>query len=397
VAVPGIVSHLDLWWEDPIASRFFRRLASLGRLIIFDKRDTGLSDSAPGDLSLEQRMEDVQAVMRACGSSRAVLFGYSEGGPMSILFAATYPERVTSLILAAAAARWSPAPDYPCGRQSAEVFETFEHLASAGWGQGGSIELYAPSLAGSARARQEIARWERMAASPSALLRMLRLCRSIDVRDTLAAIRVPTLIIQRKDDRITPTCHGRYLADHIAGARYFEQPGDHLLWLGDTDAMFAEIERFLTGASRPVEADRVLATILRVEVADSYHDAISQHVRSHRGRLINSGDDGVLATFDGPGRAIRCAAAIREAAITDGIQIRAAVHTGEVEFLDDAVAGASVHVTDRVAALAQPAEILVTRTVKDLVAGSGISFADRGSSEPTATADEWPLFAVVGV
>jgi class 3 adenylate cyclase len=236
-----------------------------------------------------------------------------------------------------------------------------------------------------------------MAASPSALLRMLRLCRSIDVRDTLSAIRVPTLIIQREDDRITPACHGRYLADHIAGARYFEQPGDHLLWLGDTDAMFAEIERFLTGASRPVEADRVLATILRVEVADSYHGAISQHVRSHRGRLINSGDDGVLATFDGPGRAIRCAAAIREAAITDGIQTRAAVHTGEVEFLDDTVAGASVHVTDRIAALAQPAEILVTRTVKDLVAGSGISFADRGSYEPTATADGWPLFAVVGV
>jgi class 3 adenylate cyclase len=277
------------------------------------------------------------------------------------------------------------------------VFGFFEHLASAGWGQGGSIDLYAPSLAGSARARQEIARWERMAASPSALLRMLRLCRSIDVRDVLAAIRVPTLIIQRENDRVTPPCHGRYLADHIAGARYFEQPGDHLLWLGDTDAMFAEIERFLTAASRPVEADRVLATILRVAVADSYHDAISQHVRSHRGRLISSGDDGVLATFDGPGRAIRCAAAIREAAITDGIRIRAAVHTGEVEFLAGTVAGNSIHVTDCVAALAQPAEILVTRTVKDLVAGSGISFADRGSSEPTATADGWPLFAVVGV
>jgi pimeloyl-ACP methyl ester carboxylesterase len=242
-----VVSHLDLWWEDPTTSRFFRRLASLGRLIMFDKRDTGLSDSAPGDISLERRMEDVRAVMRACDSRQAVLFGYSEGGPMSILFAATYPDSVSSLILAAASARWSSAPGYPCGSESAEMFETFEHLAAAGWGQGGSIELYAPSRAGSARARRNIARWERMAASPSAMLRMVAVCRSIDVRGALAAIRVPTLIIQRQDDRVTPPCHGRYLAAHIAHARYFEQPGDHLLWLGDTDAMLAEIEQFLTG------------------------------------------------------------------------------------------------------------------------------------------------------
>lgn len=396
IAVPGIVSHLDLWWEDPTASRFFRRLASLGRLIMFDKRDTGLSDRAPGDLSLERRMEDVRAVMRACGSSRAVLFGYSEGGPMSILFAATYPERAVSLILAAASARWSPAPRYPCGREAPEMFEAFEHLASAGWGQGRSIEWYAPSRADSARARREIARWERMAVSPSALLRMLRLCRSIDVRDTLPAIRVPTLIIQRQDDRITPPCHGRYLAEHIAGALYFEQPGDHLLWLGDTDAIFAEIEQFLTGPPRRPGSDRVLATILRQDMtgAPDAVAGIGQHVQSQRGRLIKTTAHEILATFDGPGRAIRCAAAMRDAAAAAGIQTRAGIHTGEVEVLGEEIAGTSVEITDRIAALARPAEILVSRTVKDLVIGSGIAFADRGAPQLTAIPGEWPLFAV---
>jgi DNA-binding SARP family transcriptional activator/pimeloyl-ACP methyl ester carboxylesterase len=398
IAVPGLVSHLDLWWEDPTASRFFRRLASLGRLIMFDKRDTGLSDSAPGDLSLERRMEDVRAVMRACDSSRAVLFGYSEGGPMSILFAATYPESVTSLILAAAAARWSPAPDYPCGRGSAEMFEAFERLASGGWGQGGSIEWYAPSRAGSARARRELARWERMAASPSAMLRMIAVCRSVDVRGALPAVGVPALIIQREDDRITPPCHGRYLAAHIAHARYFQQPGEHLLWLGDTDAMFAEIEQFLTGPPGRSESDRVLTTILRQELPGALNAAIiGQHVRAQRGHLISTPGRELLATFDGPGRAIRCAAAIRDAAATAGIQARAGIHAGEADMHGDQITGTAVDITGRIAALARPAEILVSRTVKDLVVGSGIAFADRGSHRLTGIADAWPLFAVTGL
>jgi DNA-binding SARP family transcriptional activator/pimeloyl-ACP methyl ester carboxylesterase len=399
IAVPGVVSHLDLWWEDATASRFFRRLASLGRLIMFDKRDTGLSDRATGDLSLEQRMEDLRAVMRACDSSQAVLFGYSEGGPMSILFAATYPGSVTSLILAAASARWSPAPDYPCGRESAEMFESFEHLASAGWGQGGSIEWYASSRAGSSRARRELAQWERMAASPSAMLRMLAMCRSIDVRSALTAIRVPTLIIQRHDDRVTPPCHGRYLAAHIAHARYFEQPGDHLLWLGDTDAMLAEIEQFLTGPPREPGPDRVLTTILRQEMTGAMSAATiaGQHVRSQRGHLIKTTAHGILATFDGPGRAIRCAAAIRDTAATHGSQARAGIHTGEVEVLGDQIAGTPVDITDRIAALARPTEILVSRTVKDLVVGSAIAFAERGSCQLTGVPDRLPLFAVTGL
>jgi len=245
VIVPGLISHLDLWWEDPYAARFHRRLASLGRLIMFDKRDTGLSDRAVGEDTAEQRIEDVRAVMRASGSNRAVLFGYSEGGPMSILFAARYPERVAALILGAASARWPAAPGYPCGEQTEEMASALEDLAARRWGQGDSIEWYAPSLARSDAARRSLARWERMAASPSAVLRMLRMIREIDVRDVLPGLGVPALIIQRRQDRITPPCHGRYLAAHLPGARYFEQPGDHLLWLGDTDAMFGQIREFL--------------------------------------------------------------------------------------------------------------------------------------------------------
>ena len=245
VIVPGLISHLDLWWEDPYAARFYRQLASLGRLIMFDKRDTGLSDRAVGEDTAEQRIEDVRAVMRASGSNRAVLFGYSEGGPMSILFAARYPERVAALILGAASARWPAAPGYPCGEQTEEMASALENLAACRWGQGDSIEWYAPSLAGSDAARRSLARWERMAASPNAVLRMLRMIREIDVRDVLPGLGVPALVIQRRQDRITPPCHGRYLAAHLPGARYFEQPGDHLLWLGDTDAMFGQIREFL--------------------------------------------------------------------------------------------------------------------------------------------------------
>jgi DNA-binding SARP family transcriptional activator/pimeloyl-ACP methyl ester carboxylesterase len=245
VIVPGLISHLDLWWEDPYAARFYRRLASLARLIMFDKRDTGLSDRAAGEDTAEQRIDDVRAVMQACGSDRAVLFGYSEGGPMSILFAARYPERVTALILGAASARWPAAPGYPCGEQTEEMASAIEELAARRWGQGDSIDWYAPSLAGSGAARRSLARWERMAASPNAILRMMRMIREIDVREVLPGISVPALIIQRRHDRITPPCHGRYLAAHLPGARYFEQPGDHLLWLGDTDAMFGQIRDFL--------------------------------------------------------------------------------------------------------------------------------------------------------
>jgi DNA-binding SARP family transcriptional activator/pimeloyl-ACP methyl ester carboxylesterase len=395
VFVPGLMSHLELIWEDHETADFYRRLGKLGRLILFDKRDTGLSDRAPGDMSLEERMEDVRAVMRAAGSNRAVLFGYSEGAPMSLLFTATYPGRVSGLILGSASARWFPAPGYPCGQGAQEMYDALLDIATHRWGQGASIEWYLQSHANSAHARQLFGRFERMAVSPSAFMRIARMIRDIDVRDVLPAIHVPALVIQRLDDRITPPCHGRYLAAHIAGARYFEQPGDHSLRFaasGDSDALCAEIAGFLASITQPDHPDRVLATILRTRGA-SDSDA-GQLVRGHRGRLITSTPDGLLATFDAPGQAIRCAAAFLDRAAARGLMIRAGIHTGEVDLVGDDIAGASVEITDRVTALARPAEILVSGMVRDLVTGSGIAFTERGSHELTDGSGPRPLFAV---
>jgi pimeloyl-ACP methyl ester carboxylesterase len=415
VFVPGAMSHLDLLWEDPETAAFFRRLSTLGRLILFDKRDTGLSDRAPADSPLEERMDDVAAVMGAASSSQAVLFGYSEGAPMSILFAAAHPERATALILGAATARYPWAPDYPCGEGSDEMFDALAEIAAHRWGQGATIEWFLPSRAGSPEARRLFARFERMAVSPSAFLRIVRMIRQIDVRAVLPAIHVPTLIIQRLDDRMTPPCHGRYLASHIAGARYFEQPGDHALRFagsGDGDALIDEIEDFLTSAPNPRDPDRVLATILLAEAAGGpptdpeaeVRHSVGQpntrdspqalRVRAYRGRLIKNTQAGVLATFAAPGQAIRCAAALRDDAAALGIEIRAGIHAGEVDLVGDHLDSPSVHIARCLAALARPAEILVSRAVKDLVLGTGISFADRGLHELSGVPDEWQLFAV---
>ena len=411
VFVPGAMSHLDLLWEDPETAGFFRRLATLGRLILFDKRDTGLSDRAPADSPLEERMDDVRAVMHAAGLAEAVLFGYSEGAPMSILFTATYPERVSSLILGAATARYRRAPDYPCGRGSDEMLDSLEQIAAHRWGQGATIDWFLPSRASSPQARQMFARFERMAVSPGAFLRVARMVREIDVRAVLPAIHVPTLVVQRLDDIMTPPCHGRYLASHIAGARYFEQPGDHALRFagsGDIDRLFDEIEDFLTGTSHRRDPDRVLATILLAEAVDpdrasdlrqpghldAHSAAISQRVRSHRGRLRESTAQSILATFDAPGQAIQSAVAIRADAAAHGIQLRAGIHTGEVDLVGDDIGGISADIVRRVTAYAQPAEILVSRTVKDLVIGSGVSFAGRGTHELGAIPGQWQLFAV---
>ena len=257
VFVPGLMSHLELLWEGDDTAGFFRRLATLGRLILFDKRDTGLSDRAVGDLSLAERIVDVQTVMRAAGSARAVLFGYSEGAPMSILLAATRPSLVSALILGSAAARWFPAADYPCGGETEAMFTALRDIAVNRWGQGDSIDWYLPSLAGSAHARELFARFERLAVNPGAFLRMTSMIRDIDVRWALPSVRVPTLVIQRLGDRITPPFHGRYLASHIAGARYFEQPGDHSLRFagsGDSEALFGEIADFLAAVPRDERA-----------------------------------------------------------------------------------------------------------------------------------------------
>jgi DNA-binding SARP family transcriptional activator/pimeloyl-ACP methyl ester carboxylesterase len=419
VFVPGLMSHLELFWEDPQTSGFFRQLATLGRLIMFDKRDTGLSDRAPGDMPLEERIEDLRAVMSAAGSSRAVLFGYSEGAPMSLLFAATHPEQVDALILGSASARWFPAPGYPCGEGTQEMFDTLHGIAAHRWGQGATIEWYMQSRAGSPRMRDAFARFERMAISPNSFLRMSRMIRDIDVRAVLPAIHVPTLVIQRLDDRITPPCHGRYLAAHIEGARYFEQPGDHSLRFaasGNSEALYAEIAGFLAQASHHRDADRVLATILHVKIAGDpttpvEHDGqatvpgalagpgwmAADLVRGHRGRLVTTTAASIVATFNAPGQAIRCATAVRDNAVAAGIEVQAGIHTGEVALVGAGIVGLAVQIADRAAALAQPAEILVSRTVKDLVTGSGISFAERGSYALNDPAGEWSVYAVTGL
>ncbi len=418
VFVPGLMSHVELAWEDPETAEFYRRLAGLGRLILFDKRDTGLSDRAPGDSPLEERMDDVRAVMNAVSSDRAILFGYSEGAPMSILFAATYPEKVSSLILGSAFARWFPAPGYPCGPGAEEVYASMHEIATYRWGHGATIDWFLPSLSSSPRARQMLGRFERMAISPSAFLRMIRMIREIDVRAVLPAIHVPALVIQRAGDRINPPFYGHYLASHIAGARYFEQPGDHVLRFaggGDLDTLFAEIEDFLA-ASRPAPAPaRFLATILIAEAVgdaaaldaaagerhthllDVHLAATREQVRSHRGRLRTSSGPRILATFDAPGQAIRCAAAVRDEAAARGIQLRVGIHTGEVDLVGEEFSGISGRIAAGLATLARPGEILVSRTVKDLVVGSGIAFADRGTHELTELTDRWPLYAVLSV
>ncbi len=408
--VPGLISHLDLWWEEPITARFFRRLASLGRLILIDKRDTGLSDRGPADAPLEDRMTDLQAVMNACNSRRPVLFGYSEGGPMCMLFAATYPDRVAGLILGAAAARWKAAPDYPCGRSSAAMFTAFNELARHGWGTGASIDWYDQAAAGSAYVRQQIARWERMAVSPSSLLRMIRLCYDLDVRSVLPAIHAPALIIQRLDDRITPPCHGRYLAAHLPAARYFEQPGSHLLWNGDTGSLFEQIEELLTGGVQQPRADRVLCTLLAADPGqpgggelsgdeglagpEAWTRVARTAISAHGGRLVSGGDAAILASFDGPALAIRCAAALRDRQTGLGSQVRMGIHCGEADVLADGVGGIAVDVTTRLAATARQGEVLVSRTVKDLVAGAGISFTGRGARHLAGLPDKWAVFAV---
>ncbi len=414
VFVPGVLSHAELAWEDPGTAEFYRRLAGLGRLILFDKRDTGLSDRAPGDSPLEERMDDVQAVMNAVSSDRAVLFGYSEGAPMSILFAATHPEKVSSLILGSAFARWFPAPDYLCGDGAKQVYASMEEIATHRWGQGATIDWFFPSRSSSLRAREMVGRFERMAISPSAFLRMIRMIREIDVRAVLPAIHVPTLVIQRLGDRINPPFYGRYLAAHIAGARYFEQPGDHVLRVAepeDLEVMFAEIEDFLAVSPPPPEKARVLSTILAAEIIGragagagnqrqagqlAYLGAVRQHVLSHRGRIRDSTGSRVLATFDAPGQAIRCAAAIRSDSAARGIGLRAGIHTGEVDIVGDEINGISVHIADRITTLAQPGQILTSRTVKDLLTGSGIAFAKAGAYELAETGDRWPVYVVTG-
>jgi len=414
VEVPGWLSHLEYSWEEPRVARFLLRLASFSRLIRFDKRGTGLSDRVSiSELpTLEQRMDDVRAVMDAVGSERAALFGASEGGPMSILFGATYPERTTALVLYASYAWRGWSPEYPWGRtdeeQQAYVQATEEDYTGLQ-----DLGKRLPSAVGDAHFQQWFSTWRRLSASPGAAAALARMNAQIDVRDILSTVRVPTLVLHRTGDRIVHVGNSRYLAERIPGARYVELPGDdHGLLMGDADAFLDQIEEFLTGRRHAVESERVLATVLFTDIVSStehlaalgdrrWRDLLEDHFRlarselaRHRGREVNTTGDGLLATFDGPARAIRCASAIRNAVRQLGIEIRAGLHTGEVEVLDQDLGGIAVHTGARVVAEAGPGEVLVSSTVKDLVAGSGIEFEDRGTHILKGVPGEWRLFVV---
>jgi pimeloyl-ACP methyl ester carboxylesterase len=417
VYVPGWVSNIEMMWEEPSLALFLRRLASFSRLVLFDKRGTGLSDRVANDElpTLEQRMDDLRAVMDEVRSERAVLFGHSEGGNMCLLFAATHPERTIALITIGIYAKRLRSDDYPWAptpeEREAEAVEL-----EKGWGTAVDLGYYAPSRVGDERFRSHLAAYLRRSASPGAAAALLRMNSNIDVRDVLPTIRVPTLVMHETGDRDVHVEEGRYIASRIPGATFVELPGDdHLFWVAHADAVADEIEAFLTGVRPLPQPDRVLATVLFTDVVGSTekavalgdrrwkallesHDAIAaREIERFRGERVKATGDGVLATFDGPARALRCAVAMGEAVRGIGLELRAGLHTGECELRPADVAGIAVHTAARIAALAGPGEILASSTVKDLVAGSGIEFEDRGVHELKGVPGGWRLFAVSGV
>jgi pimeloyl-ACP methyl ester carboxylesterase len=414
VLVLGFATHLELQWESPPFARFFERISSFSRLIVFDKRGTGLSDPVAEVPTLEQRIDDVRAVMDAADSERAALFGISEGGPMSVLFAATHPDRVSALVLHGAMGRTTEAPDYPWASPADARRESAAEFIVPYWGQQaeGMVELFAPSFADNPQAVEFTARMERSAASPAMVQQIFEMFLDIDVRAILPTIHVPTLVLHRRGDRVVNRRAGKELAAQIPGARYVELPGiDHLPWAGDSEAVLGEIEEFLTGARSVPEPDRVLATVMFTDIVGSteraaelgdarWRELLAAHQAAVRpeltrfaGREVKTLGDGSLVTFDGPARAIRCGHAIAEAARSLGLDVRVGLHTGEVELIEEDLGGIAVHIAARVGALAAPGEVLVSSTVKDLVAGSGIRFADRGAKHLKGIPDEWRLFA----
>ncbi len=413
VFIPGWVSHLEVGWDDPLLTRFLRRLASFSRLILFDKRGTGLSDRVSDHAlpTLEERIDDVRAVLDAVGSERAAVVGFSEGGLMSVLFGATHPARTSALVLIGSLAkvvrdetcRWGFLP---------EEMEALIHLCEEHWGEPVMAEIFAPSMVHDAAYLERFARRLRMAASPGAAIGYIRMNLGVDVRAILPAIRVPTLVLHRVGDRLIGIGAGRDLAARIPGARFVALAGeDHLPWIGDIEPLVGEIEEFLTGVRRGAENDRVLATILFTDIVSSTrrasemgdrswrelldaHDDIARRlVERFQGRVVKFTGDGLLATFDGPARAVRCAASVRDAVTELGIDVRAGLHTGEIEVRGADIGGIAVHIAQRICAVAGSREIVTSSTVRDLAAGSGLAFADRGVQSLRGVADEWRVFA----
>ena len=416
VLVSEWFGHLEARWDIPSVDRFLRRLSSFSRLISFDKYGIGLSDPAlPGSLPpLEEWMDDVRAVMDAAHSERAAILGAGDGGLMAAMFAASYPDRASSLILVNSTARLSWAPDYPIGLP-AERQEMLIQLVEQTWGTAELLTAINPSLAHLPSAQPEVARALRLAASPATAAAVIRMLFQLDIRPILSSIRVPTLVMHRRDNEILTIDHGRYLVDHIEGARFVELPGaDYVVGIGDVDSVVDQVEEFLTGAPAAIDTDRVLATVLFTDIVGStersaelgdqrWRDVLDAHDRlaerqlsRYRGTLVKTTGDGLVATFDGPARAIRCALALRDGLRSLGMEIRGGLHTGEIERRGPDVSGLAVHIAARVQAEARPGEVLVTRTVKDLVAGAQIAFVDHGPHALKGVPDEWQLFAVGG-
>lgn len=414
VLVHGWVSHLEVMWDEPSIARFHERLAGFSRLILFDKRGTGLSDRvAESELpTLEQRMEDMRAVLDAVGSRRSALMGISEGGPMCAVFAAMHPERTAALIMCGSYARWIRDDDCHWA-MTREQHEAAAAAFERGWGTPIGFKTVAPTSSADERYRNWWARYLRMGASPSAGVTLYRMNFEIDIRSLLPSIRVPTLLLHRSGDRLINIEASRYMARQIPGAKLVELPGDdHLVFLGESEAVLGEIQEFLTGVRAPEVQDTTLATVMFVDIAGStekaaalgdarwrdllaeFHRAVSRELDHHRGTLIDTAGDGAFASFDGPARAIRCAGAIRDRVETLGLRTRAGVHTGECQIIGNKLAGIAVHIGARVAAGAQPGQVLVSSTVKDLVAGAGLRFSDLGLQVLKGVPGEWRLFAV---
>jgi class 3 adenylate cyclase/alpha-beta hydrolase superfamily lysophospholipase len=410
----GWIGSFQSAWDVPSHARWMERLGRLGRVIVWDKRGTGLSERLPPDRlpTLEERMDDMRVVMDAAGSERAVAFGISEGASLSAVFAASHPERTAGLIILGGFARTLHDDDYDWA-PTLEASEAFNEQVGATWGDNAwMLKLWAPSVADDPLAQEQ---WNRMlvvGGTPSTAIAWLRMVQETDVRHVLPAIRVPTLVLHRVDDHIITVEHGRYLAEHIPGARYVELPGADHLWWNRGDDILDEIESFVGGGTAAPDTERALATVMFTDIVDSttraaalgdrrWRDLVEEHDRlirvrleRYRGREVKTLGDGFLATFDGPGRAIRCAVDVRDAVRALGLELRAGLHTGECEVSGEDIRGIAVNIGARVGARAQPGEVLVSQTVKDLVAGSGLDFDERGEHELKGVPGSWRLYSV---
>jgi class 3 adenylate cyclase len=412
VFIPDWCTNLEVMWEEPSTARFLERLSSFGRLVCFDKRGSGISDPVPlGAIpTTEEWMIDVEAVLDSIGSERAVLFGHGDGAPLAIMFAATYPGRTTSLVLLDACARRVRADDYPCGLPP-EIAAKFIDRIIATWASGHAAFLGAPSVAGNPGFIEYRARLERLAMSPGEFAALYPPTYETDIRPALSTISVPTLVLHRKGNPYIRIDSGRYLAEHIEGAEFIELSGDdHFFHSGDTETMLGAVQHFLTGTRETPDHDRVLATVLFTDIVgatkhaerlgdklwhgliDRHHAVVRQELRRFRGKEIDTAGDGFFATFDGPARGVRCALAIQDMVQALGIDIRAGLHIGECELMGEKVGGIAVHIGARVMGMAGGGETLVSRTVKDLVAGSGLQFEEKGKFNLKGIAGEWELF-----